>query len=243
MNKLRIENISYRYSNHYQTTYALREVSAQFQSGQFCVIEGKSGSGKTTMLSLLAGLDLPSEGTIYLNEKSYRELNRDDLRRRQLSIIFQNYNLFPLLTVQENIAYPLGLTGRKKGNWKERINEILESVGLNEAMLKKYPGMLSGGEQQRVAIARTIASEAPIILADEPTGNLDTANSGRIVENLKKLSHEDGRCVILVTHDPDIARQADVLYRMSDGRIAEKQNRMGDGQSAVETEQEPECGT
>ncbi|MCI9059663.1 MAG: ABC transporter ATP-binding protein [Lachnospiraceae bacterium] len=229
MNKLRIENVSYRYSNHYQTTYALREVSAQFQSGQFCVIEGKSGSGKTTMLSLLAGLDLPSEGTIYLNEKSYRELNRDDLRRRQLSIIFQNYNLFPLLTVQENIAYPLGLTGRKKGNWKERINEILESVGLNEAMLKKYPGMLSGGEQQRVAIARTIASEAPIILADEPTGNLDTANSGRIVENLKKLSHEDGRCVILVTHDPDIARQADVLYRMSDGRIAEKQNRIGDG--------------
>ncbi len=234
MNKLRIENVSYRYSNHYQTTYALREVSAQFQSGQFCVIEGKSGSGKTTMLSLLAGLDLPSEGTIYLNEKSYQELNRDDLRRRQLSIIFQNYNLFPLLTVQENIAYPLGLTGRKKGNWKERINEILESVGLNEAMLKKYPGMLSGGEQQRVAIARTIASEAPIILADEPTGNLDTANSGRIVENLKKLSHEDGRCVILVTHDPDIARQADVLYRMSDGRIAEKQNRMGDGQSAEE---------
>ncbi len=234
MNKLRIENVSYRYSNHYQTTYALREVSAQFQSGQFCVIEGKSGSGKTTMLSLLAGLDLPSEGTIYLNEKSYRELNRDDLRRRQLSIIFQNYNLFPLLTVQENIAYPLGLTGRKKGNWKERINEILESVGLNETMLKKYPGMLSGGEQQRVAIARTIASEAPIILADEPTGNLDTANSGRIVENLKKLSHEDGRCVILVTHDPDIARQADVLYRMSDGRIAEKQNRMGDGQSAEE---------
>ncbi|MCI8872195.1 MAG: ABC transporter ATP-binding protein [Lachnospiraceae bacterium] len=234
MNKLRIENVSYRYSNHYQTTYALREVSVQFQSGQFCVIEGKSGSGKTTMLSLLAGLDLPSEGTIYLNEKSYRELNRDDLRRRQLSIIFQNYNLFPLLTVQENIAYPLGLTGRKKGNWKERINEILESVGLNETMLKKYPGMLSGGEQQRVAIARTIASEAPIILADEPTGNLDTANSGRIVENLKKLSHEDGRCVILVTHDPDIARQADVLYRMSDGRIAEKQNRMGDGQSAEE---------
>ena len=216
MNKLRIENVSYRYSNHYQTTYALREVSAQFQSGQFCVIEGKSGSGKTTMLSLLAGLDLPSEGTIYLNEKSYRELNRDDLRRRQLSIIFQNYNLFPLLTVQENIAYPLGLTGRKKGNWKERINEILESVGLNETM------------QQRVAIARTIASEAPIILADEPTGNLDTANSGRIVENLKKLSHEDGRCVILVTHDPDIARQADVLYRMSDGRIVEKKNRIGD---------------
>ena len=199
MNKLKIENVSYRYSNHYQTTYALREVNAQFQSGQFCVIEGKSGSGKTTMLSLLAGLDLPSEGTIYLDEKSYRELDRDKLRRKQLSIIFQNYNLFPMLTVQENIAYPLGLTGRKKGNWKERINEILESVGLNET-----------------------------ILADEPTGNLDTANSGRIVEKLKKLSHEDGRCVILVTHDPDIARQADVLYRMSDGRIVEKKNRIGD---------------
>ena len=136
--------------------------------------------------------------------------------------------------MQENIAYPLGLTGRKKGNWKERINEILESVGLNETMQKKFPGMLSGGEQQRVAIARTIASEAPIILADEPTGNLDTANSGRIVEKLKKLSHEDGRCVILVTHDPDIARQADVLYRMSDGRIVEKQNRIGDEQTTDE---------
>lgn len=231
MNKLRIENVSYRYSNHYQTTYALREVNAQFQSGQFCVIEGKSGSGKTTMLSLLAGLDLPTEGNIYLDGKSYRELDRDKLRRKQLSIIFQNYNLFPMLTVQENIAYPLGLTGRKKGNWKERINEILESVGLSESMQKKFPGMLSGGEQQRVAIARTIASEAPMILADEPTGNLDTANSGRIVENLKKLSHEDGRCVILVTHDPDIARQADVLYRMSDGRIVEKQHLMDEGKT------------
>ena len=130
-----------------------------------------------------------------------------------------------MLTVQENIAYPLGLTGQKKGNWKERVNEILEDVGLDKTMRKKYPGMLSGGEQQRVAIARTIASGAPIILADEPTGNLDTANSKRIVDNLKKLSREDGRCVILVTHDPDIARQADILYRMSDGQIAEEHNR------------------
>ena len=225
MNVIKVENVSYRYSSHYQTTYALREVNAQFRSGQFCVIEGKSGSGKTTMLSLLAGLDLPSEGTIYLDGKSYRELDRDELRRRRLSIIFQNYNLFPMLTVQENIAYPLGLTGQKKGNWKERVNEILEDVGLDKTMRKKYPGMLSGGEQQRVAIARTIASGAPIILADEPTGNLDTANSKRIVDNLKKLSREDGRCVILVTHDPDIARQADILYRMSDGQIAEEHNR------------------
>lgn len=226
MNVIKVENVSYRYSSHYQTTYALREVNAQFRSGQFCVIEGKSGSGKTTMLSLLAGLDLPSEGTIYLDGKSYRELDRDELRRRRLSIIFQNYNLFPMLTVQENIAYPLGLTGQKKGNWKERVNEILEDVGLDKTMRKKYPGMLSGGEQQRVAIARTIASGAPIILADEPTGNLDTANSKRIVDNLKKLSQEDGRCVILVTHDPDIARQADILYRMSDGRITEEHNRI-----------------
>ena len=225
MNVIKVENVSYRYSSHYQTTYALREVNAQFRSGQFCVIEGKSGSGKTTMLSLLAGLDLPSEGTIYLDGKSYRELDRDELRRRRLSIIFQNYNLFPMLTVQENIAYPLGLTGQKKGNWKERVNEILEDVGLDKTMRKKYPGMLSGGEQQRVAIARTIASGAPIILADEPTGNLDTANSKRIVDNLKKLSREDGRCVILVTHDPDIARQADILYRMSDEQIAEEHNR------------------
>ena len=225
MNVIKVENVSYRYSSHYQTTYALREVNAQFRSGQFCVIEGKSGSGKTTMLSLLAGLDLPSEGTIYLDGKSYRELDRDELRRRRLSIIFQNYNLFPMLTVQENIAYPLGLTGQKKGNWKERVNEILEDVGLDKTMRKKYPGMLSGGEQQRVAIARTIASGAPIILADEPTGNLDTANSKRIVDNLKKLSREDGRCVILVTHDPDIARQAAILYRMSDGQIAEEHNR------------------
>lgn len=225
MNVIKVENVSYRYSSHYQTTYALREVNAQFRSGQFCVIEGKSGSGKTTMLSLLAGLDLPSEGTIYLDGKSYRELDRDELRKRRLSIIFQNYNLFPMLTVQENIAYPLGLTGQKKGNWKERVNEILEDVGLDKTMRKKYPGMLSGGEQQRVAIARTIASGAPIILADEPTGNLDTANSKRIVDNLKELSREDGRCVILVTHDPDIARQADILYRMSDGQIAEEHNR------------------
>ncbi len=225
MNRIKIENVSYRYQSRYQTTYVLQEVNAQFHSGQFCVIEGKSGSGKTTMLSLLAGLDLPSAGTIYLDGKSYQELDRDELRRKHLSIIFQNYNLFPMLTVQENIAYPFGLTGQKKGNWKERVNEILEGVGLDKTMLKKYPGMLSGGEQQRVAIARTIASGAPIILADEPTGNLDTANSRRIVENLERLSHEDGRCVILVTHDPDIAQRADVLYRMNDGQMIEKQDR------------------
>lgn len=219
MNVIKVENVSYRYSSHYQTTYALREVNAQFRSGQFCVIEGKSGSGKTTMLSLLAGLDLPSEGTIYLDGKSYRELDRDELRRRRLSIIFQNYNLFPMLTVQENIAYPLGLTGQKKGNWKERVNEILEDVGLDKTMRKKYPGMLSGGEQQRVAIARTIASGAPIILADEPTGNLDSRTSQDVMSLLKVTSQRFAQTIVMITHNEAIAQMADRVIRIEDGRI------------------------
>lgn len=164
-------------------------------------------------------MDRPQEGEITLNGVSYRNMDMEKLRREQISIIFQNFNLFPLLTVQENIIYPMQLLKKPIGEAKEESHHLIEKVGLKEEILRKYPTMLSGGEQQRVAIARSLASGAKIILADEPTGNLDSENGERVVEILRNLVIQNGYCVILVTHDRSISEQADIVLRMKDGRI------------------------
>lgn len=219
INTLNVKNISYIYQSKYQKVYALKDVSCSFISGKFYAIEGRSGSGKTTLLSLLAGLDRPQEGEIDLNGVSYRDMDMEKLRREQISIIFQNFNLFPLLTVQENIMYPMQLLKKSTREAKEEAYHLIEKVGLKEEMLRKYPTMLSGGEQQRVAIARSLASGAKIILADEPTGNLDSENGKRVVEILKCLVMQNNYCVILVTHDRSISEQANIVFHMKDGRI------------------------
>ena len=165
----------------------------------------------------MAGLDLPTEGDILVNGKSTRDWDRNRMRRDAVSVIYQNYNLFPLLTVQENIQYPLDL---KKVPGKEAaalVREVRERVGLPAAYDKRLPSQLSGGEQQRVAIARTLAQGCRIILADEPTGNLDSTNTGNIVDILRSLAHDDGCTVIIVTHDPSVAEQADTVLQMKDG--------------------------
>lgn len=213
-----LNHVSYSYRGKYHTVRAVDDVTFDFEPGKFYAIIGKSGSGKTTLLSLMAGLDLPTEGEIVIDGKSTKEWDRNALRRDAVSVIYQNYNLFPLLTVQENIQYPLTL---KKMPKKEAIplgRAVRQRVELSESYDNRLPSHLSGGEQQRVAIARTLAQGCKIILADEPTGNLDSANTQNIVGILRSLVHEDGCTVIIVTHDPAVAEQADTVLQMKDGR-------------------------
>ncbi len=212
-----LKNVSYSYRGKYQTVRAVDGVSYDFEPGKLYAIIGKSGSGKTTLMSLMAGLDLPTEGEIFVDGKSTREWDRNALRRDGVSVIYQNYNLFPLLTVTENIQYPLHLKKMKKPEARALAKEVRERVELPESYDNRLPAHLSGGEQQRVAIARTLAQGCKIILADEPTGNLDTANTANIVAILKDLAHTDGCTVIIVTHDPAVAEEADTVLQMKDG--------------------------
>ena len=215
-----LKSVSYSYQGKYQTVRAVNDVSYDFSGGKVYTIIGKSGSGKTTLLSLMAGLDLPVEGEIVVDGKSTKDWDRNQMRRDVVSVIYQNYNLFPLLTVQENIRYPLSL---KKMQKKEAIvasREARARVELPESYDRRFPRQLSGGEQQRVAIARTLAQGCKIILADEPTGNLDSANSRNIVDIFCSLAHDDGCTVIIITHDMAVAERSDVVIRMGDGKFS-----------------------
>ena len=221
MTALTVNDVYYEYRNAYQTVKAVNGVSCQFEQGKVYAITGASGSGKTTLLSLLAGLDLPTKGTIELDGKSTKKLRRNKYRLNHVSVIYQNYNLFYHLTVLENAAYPLYIRCFSRRKAKALAQEMLLKVGLTEDQFKRMPNMLSGGEQQRVAIARTLVSGNEIVLADEPTGNLDSENSQNIVKILQQLAHEENRCVIIVTHDPAVAEAADIAIRMKDGKLLE----------------------
>ena len=212
-----LQNVSYSYKGKFQTVRAVNGVSYDFEPGKCYAIIGKSGSGKTTLLSLMAGLDLPTEGNILVDGKSTRAWNRNRMRRDAVGVIYQNYNLFPLLSVRENIQYPLELKKVPKQELRRVAAEARERVELPSTYDKRLPNHLSGGEQQRVAIARTLAQGCKIILADEPTGNLDSANTSNIVQILRSLAHDDGCTVIIVTHDHAVAEQCDTVLQMKDG--------------------------
>ena len=212
---LRLENVGYRYRKGKRDV--LNKVSAEFKSGFFTSIIGSSGSGKTTLLSILAGLDRPSSGKIFIGKANLATLNLDYCRRERISVIFQAFHLFPLLTALENVCYPMEQNGIRYKEAKVRAAELLESVGIAAEKHKRYPANLSGGEQQRVAIARALSTGSKLILADEPTGNLDKANGDAIVEILQRLAHEKNYCVVVVTHNPEIAEASDAVYRMADG--------------------------
>ena len=212
-----MNNVSYSYQGKSKTVRAVNGVSYDFQPDNLYAIISSSGSGKTTLLSLMARLNLSTDEEILVEAESTKDWNRHALRRDCISVIYQNYNPFPLLTVSENIQYPLKLKHMNGKKAKELAKQMRERVGLVEAYDNRLPRQLSGGEQQRVAIARTLAQGCKIILADEPTGNLDSANTGNIVDILKSLAHEDHCTVIIVTHDPAVAEQADVVLRMKDG--------------------------
>ncbi len=213
------EKIGYVYQSKYQKTRALTEVSCSFERGKVYAITGKSGSGKSTFLSLLAGLDVPTEGNLYIEGKDIREIDRDAYRMNRASVIYQAFHLFPLLTVLENVMFPMQLQHVSKKEMKERAQAFLSKVGLADTLYGKMPNMISGGEQQRAAIARAMASGGQILLADEPTGNLDSQNEAVIVELLGKMAHEENYTVIVVTHNEKVAEAADVVYGMSDGRL------------------------
>ena len=219
---LTTENASFTYQNKSQTVRAVREVSCGFELGRAYAIVGKSGSGKTTLLSLLAGLELPTEGSVFFEGKATSEMDCDLYRRDHAAVIYQSYNLFPLLTAQENVMYPLKLRGMDGKAALELAQKELTAVGIQPDQFKRFPSQLSGGEQQRVAIARALAAGNRIGLADEPTGNLDITNGEQVVEILLRLAHDEGRCVIVVTHDLEIASQMDEIYMMRDG-VLERQ--------------------
>lgn len=216
---LQVNDVKYIYKSKYQTVQALSGVSCEFERGSVYAIIGSSGCGKTTLLSLLSGLDLPFEGTISYSGVSTSEIDRDLYRRNDVTVIYQAFNLFPLLTGLENVLYPMELLKTKKPTALSKAKQLISSVGLTEKVYKQYPKMMSGGEQQRIAIARALASNASIILADEPTGNLDSKNGQNIMDILKSLAHDNDYCVIIVTHDDKIASQADYIIKMSDGLI------------------------
>ena len=215
---LEIQNISYAYKNGERDV--LKDVSVKFEGGKLHAVVGPSGSGKTTLLSIMAGLDMPKSGVVTIDGENLASMDLDQYRRERVSMVFQAFQLFPLLTAMENVCYPMELSGTETKDAKPKAEKLLESVGITTEKHKRYPSNLSGGEQQRVAIARSLSTGARVILADEPTGNLDVENGEAVIGILRHLAHDEGYCVIVVTHDLDIAASADVVYKMSDGVIA-----------------------
>ena len=215
MSAIRLENVSYTYRG--AEAPAVNNASCEFETGQMYAVIGPSGSGKSTLLSMLAGLDLPTAGDVYFGEDRLRDMDLDRYRREDIAMIFQAFHLFPLMTVEENVCYPMELCGMHPREAKERAKPLLEGVGIQKEKHGRFPSNLSGGEQQRVAIARALSSGAKVILADEPTGNLDAGNTVNVIRLLGQLAHEQGCCVIVVTHDPEVAELADRVYRVKDG--------------------------
>lgn len=215
MPELELKSVSYQYRGSRRNV--LNQVSCAFEKGEVTAVIGPSGSGKTTLLSLMAGLDEPTSGKMWVHGEDMEKMDLDAYRRQKASVIFQAFQLFPRLTILENVCYPMELNGISARKAKQHAAKNLEAVGIGEEKYKRFPSRLSGGEQQRVAIARALSSGAGILLADEPTGNLDGENSRNIVSLLTELAHKNDYCVIIVTHDMAIAEAADKVYRMEDG--------------------------
>lgn len=217
MAHLELIDVTYRYKN--SETAAVSKLNCRFTTGRLYAVVGPSGSGKSTLLSLLSGLDTPTEGEILFNDTNLKNMNLDRYRREDISMIFQMFHLFPLLTVLENVCYPLELCGVKPSSAVIRAKALLETVGIIPEEMKRFPSNLSGGQQQRVAIARSLAVGSKILLADEPTGNLDTANTKNIMDILIRLTRQEDYCVIIVTHDSEVAEMADSVIKMRDGEL------------------------
>ncbi len=219
MEILKVQNLTKKYGKKDTEVVALDNVSFSVEKGEFIAIVGASGSGKSTLLHLMGGVDKPTSGKVFINDKDIYQLSKDDLavfRRRQIGIIYQFYNLIPILNVKENILLPCNLDGKKVE--EKHLQEIIELLGLSNRE-EHLPNQLSGGQQQRVAIGRAIINNPSIILADEPTGNLDSKSSKEIIELLKKSNKKYNQTILLITHDMSIAEQADRIIKIQDGKI------------------------
>lgn len=222
MEILKVENLTKTYGSGENLVNAVDDVSFSVEKGEFVAIVGASGSGKSTLLHLIGGVDRPTSGKIFVDDNDISKMNDDKLavfRRRQVGIVYQFYNLIPILTVEENITLPCDLDGR--GVDRERLEMILDSFGLR-ARRKHLPNQLSGGQQQRTSIARALINNPSLVLADEPTGNLDSKSSEEVMSMLKMCNQSYGQTVIMITHNLDIAKQADRIITISDGKIVEE---------------------
>ena len=219
MEILKVENLTKVYGKGETKVTALDNISFKVDKGEFVAIVGASGSGKSTLLHLIGGVDRPTSGTVYIDGKDIYKFNDDELaifRRRQVGLIYQFYNLIPILNVEENITLPLDLDNREIN--KRKLDELIRLLGLNDRRTH-LPNELSGGQQQRTSIGRAMITSPAIILADEPTGNLDSKSSDEIVELLKKSNRDYKQTIIMITHNMDIAKEADRIIKIEDGKI------------------------
>ncbi len=222
MEILKVENLSKIYGKGENKVIALDSISFSVEKGEFVAIVGASGSGKSTLLHLIGGVDRPTKGKVFIGGKDIYNMNDDKLaifRRRQVGLIYQFYNLIPILNVEENITLPLELDNRDVDH--KNLKELLELLGL-ENRSKHLPNELSGGQQQRVSIGRALITNPSIILADEPTGNLDSKSSGEIVSLLKKSNKNYNQTIIIITHNMEIAKEADRIIKIEDGKIVKE---------------------
>lgn len=219
MNILKTSNLKKYYGNGENLVKAIDNDNIDIKEGEFVAIVGKSGSGKSTLLHIMGGLDNPTEGKVYINDKDIFSLKEEELaifRRRNIGFIFQNFNLIPSLNVWENITLPVGLDGKKIN--KPFVTDIINSLGL-ESKVDALPNTLSGGQQQRVAIARALVARPAIILADEPTGNLDSKTSDEVMSLLKTMIKKYNQTLVMITHDETIAQMADRVIYIEDGKV------------------------
>ncbi|MDE5630102.1 MAG: ABC transporter ATP-binding protein [Bacilli bacterium] len=211
---LKLEKVGYRYKDAKKDEYVLNDISYKFETGTIYAIKGKSGSGKTTLLSLISGLEKNYIGNIIYNDRELKSIDLDKYRSQDIGIVFQSYNLLPHLTTFENITLSMDINHSKIKDKKTKVLELLDSVGLKHELSDRRILKLSGGEQQRVAIARSLSYNPLMIIADEPTGNLDKETENEIMKIFTKLAHEDGKCVIIVTHSDNVSNQCYKVYEL-----------------------------
>lgn len=211
---LTLAQVAYRYADAPADDYVLKGINYEFQPGKIYAIKGKSGSGKTTLLSLISGLEPGYEGSIKFAGKELNTLDLDHYRSHDIGIVFQSYNLLPHLTATENIILSMNISGNKAQDKAAKALELMQSVGLKASQKDRRVLKLSGGEQQRVAIARALSYDPRVILADEPTGNLDKDTENEILRIFKALAHADGKCIIIVTHSENVCKSADAVYEL-----------------------------
>lgn len=220
MSFIETKDLSYFYQDGDQRRYILRDVNVSFEKGTFYAILGQSGSGKTTLLSLLSALDAPKSGSVLYEDKDLIDIGYETYRRNKIGIVFQNYNLVPHLTAFENILLAMDITENELPEDQSTVAyNLLDYIGISKTKADRLVTQLSGGEQQRVAIARALSTNVDVILADEPTGNLDEEMENEIVQIFKTLAHEHNKCVIVVTHSQEIAREADEKFVIRKGTI------------------------